>query len=408
MSNTMILCERHIIKKSHPFYDECDNLTFLAKNLYNSTLYFQRDSFFNQDFKNYYDVNRVFTHSNQKDYRALPAKASKQVQMLVDKSFKSYFALVKKKANGDYSNGVRIPKYLGKTGGRCVVPYPKDALSLKNEGFVKFSKTNIIIKTKLSRKDIKAARIVPKGNHFVIEILYKAMMKPLKSDKPKRMAFVDPGLNNLMAVTSNCFNPLIFNGKPLKAINQLSNKNIAELKGKLSARGLRNSSLLQSAYSKRSRRLTDLLHKITTELVNQLDSHNIDTVIFGHNIGQKQDINLGKVTNQSFVQIPFTQLMYLLKYKCELRGMRFIETEESYTSKCSFLDEESICKHSVYQGNRTKRGLFQTSSRKLINADVNGSLNIGRKYLTKVNMYTKQLHADLIKFMVNPKVVTIK
>ena len=59
MSNTMILCERHIIKKSHPFYDECDNLTFLAKNLYNSTLYFQRDSFFNQDFKNYYDVNRV-------------------------------------------------------------------------------------------------------------------------------------------------------------------------------------------------------------------------------------------------------------------------------------------------------------------------------------------------------------
>ena len=326
----------------------------------------------------------------------------------MDKSFKSYFALVKKKANGDYSNGVRIPKYLGKTGGRCVVPYPKDALSLKNEGFVKFSKTNIIIKTKLSRKDIKAARIVPKGNHFVIEILYKAMMKPLKSDKPKRMAFVDPGLNNLMAVTSNCFNPLIFNGKPLKAINQLSNKNIAELKGKLSARGLRNSSLLQSAYSKRSRRLTDLLHKITTELVNQLDSHNIDTVIVGHNVGQKQDINLGKVTNQSFVQIPFTQLMYLLKYKCELRGMRFIETEESYTSKCSFLDEESICKHSVYQGNRTKRGLFQTSSRKLINADVNGSLNIGRKYLTKVNMYTKQLHADLIKFMVNPKVVTIK
>ena len=327
MSNTMILCERHIIKKSHPFYDECDNLTFLAKNLYNSTLYFQRDSFFNQDFKNYYDVNRVFTHSNQKDYRALPSKVSKQVQMLVDKSFKSYFALVKKKANGDYSNGVRIPKYLGKTGGRCVVPYPKDALSLKNEGFVKFSKTNIIIKTKLSRKDIKAARIVPKGNHFVIEILYKAMMKPLKSDKPRRMAFVDPGLNNLMTVTSNCFNPLIYNGKPLKSINQLSNKNIAELKSKLSARGLRNSSLLQSVYSKRSRRLTDLLHKITTELVNQLDSHNIDTVIVGHNVGQKQDINLGKVTNQSFVQIPFTQLMYLLKYKCELRGMRFIETE---------------------------------------------------------------------------------
>jgi transposase, IS605 orfB family len=408
MSDAMILCERHVIKKNHVFHDECDHLTFLAKNLYNATLYYQRYSFFNKDFKSYYDVNRVFTHSNQKDYRALPSKVSKQVQMLVDKSFKSYFALVKKKVNGDYSSSVRIPKYLNKTSGRYVVPYPKDALSLKNEGFVKLTKTNIIIKTNVSKKNIQGARIVPKGNHFVIEILYKATMKPLKSDKPKRVAFVDPGLNNLMTVTSNYFNPLIYNGKPLKSINQLSNKNIAALRSKLSERGLRTSSLVQSVHTRRTNRLTDLLHKITTQLVNHLDSYNIDTVIFGHNIGQKQDINLGKVTNQNFVQIPYTQLMQLLKYKCELRGIRFIETEESYTSKCSFLDEESICKHSTYQGNRTKRGLFQTSNGTLINADVNGSLNIGRKYLTKLNMYTKQLHEDLVRFMVNPRVVTIR
>ena len=408
MSDSVILCERHIIKKNHMFHDECDHLTFLAKNLYNSTLYFQRDSFFNKDFKSYYDVNRVFTHGNQKDYRALPSKVSKQVQMLVDKSFKSYFALVKKKVNGEYSSSVRIPRYLNKTNGRCVVPYPRDALSLKNEGFVKLSKTNIVIKTNVSKKNVQSARIVPKGNHFVIEILYKATVRPLKSDKPKRVAFVDPGLNNLMTVTSNCFNPLIFNGKPLKSINQLCNKNISELKSKLSVQGLRTSSLLQSVYARRTNRLTDLLHKITTQLVNHLDSYNIDTVIFGHNIGQKQDINLGKVTNQNFVQIPFTQLMQLLKYKCELRGIRFIETEESYTSKCSFLDGEDIHKHSGYQGKRLKRGLFESSNGTRINADVNGSLNIGRKYLTKVNLYTKQLHEDLIKFMVNPKVVTIR
>jgi transposase, IS605 orfB family len=408
MSDIMILCERHLIKSTHPFYDECDKLTFLAKNLYNSTLHYQRDSFFQRDFKSYYDVNRVFTHSNHKDYRALPAKVSKGVQQLVDKSFKSYFALVKKKIAGDYSPKVRIPKYLNKTSGRCVVPYSKDALSLKNEGFVKLSKTDIVIKTKLSRSDIKAARIVPKGNHFVIEILYKATVKPLKSEIPTRVAFIDPGLNNLLTITSNCFNPILYNGKPLKSINQLSNKNIATLKSKLSEHGLRNSSLMKSIYSKRSRRLTDLTHKITTQLVNQLDSYNIDTVIFGHNIGQKQDINLGKVTNQNFVQIPFTQIMKLLKYKCELRGVRFITIEESYTSKCSFLDNEEIKKQSNYQGRRLRRGLFETSSGTLINADVNGSLNIGRKYLTKVNMYTKELHEDLVKFMVNPKVVTIR
>lgn len=408
MSDVMILCERHLIKSTHPFYKECDKLTFLAKNLYNTTLYYQRDSLFNKDFKNYYDINRVFVHGNQKDYRALPTRVSNQVLMLVDNSFKSYFALLKKKVNGDYSRNVRIPRYLNKTNGRCVVPYPKGALSLKNEGFVKFSKTNILVKTKVPRKAVQAARIVPKGNHFVIEILYKAMCKPPKSNKPKRVAFVDPGLNNLMTVTSNCFNPMIFNGKALKSINQLSNKNIAILKSKLSERGLRTSPLLQSIYARRTNRLTDSLHKITTQLVNHLDSYNIDTIIFGHNIGQKQDINLGKVTNQNFVQIPFTRLIQILKYKCELRGIRFIVTEESYTSKCSFLDEEEIKKHSSYKGKRVGRGLFETSTGKLINADVNGSLNIGRKYLTKINLYTKQLHEDLVRFMVNPKVVTIK
>ena len=205
MSDTMILCERHLIKSTHPFYDECDKLTFLAKNLYNATLYYQRNSLFKRDFKNFYDVSRVFTHTNQRDYRALPAKVSKGVQMLVDKMFKSYFALVKKKVAGNYSSMVRIPGYLNKTSGRCVVPYTKDALSLKNEGFVKFSKTDIVVKTKVSKKDIQAARIVPKGNHFVIEILYKAMCKPLKSDEPKRVAFVDPGLNNLMQFYLQCY-----------------------------------------------------------------------------------------------------------------------------------------------------------------------------------------------------------
>lgn len=128
MSSGMILCERHLIKPHHPFYCECDRLTFLAKNLYNATLYYQRDSFFNKDFKSYYDVNKVFTHNNQKDYRALPAKVSKCVQQLVDKSFKSYFALVKKKLNGSYSKNVHIPKYLDKTSGRCAMLLEKSTL----------------------------------------------------------------------------------------------------------------------------------------------------------------------------------------------------------------------------------------------------------------------------------------
>ena len=405
MSDILILCERHIVTPNNPLFSECDNLSFLAKNLYNSTLYYQRQSLFESNFQNYYSVNREFTHTNQPDYRALPAKVSKQVQMLVDKNFKSYFALVRKKNKEDYSPKVKPPKYLDKTEGRCTVPYPKDALSLKVEGYVKLSKTSITIKTNVPKESIQGARIVPKGNHYVIEILYKVVSKPLRSELPKRVAFIDPGLNNLMTVTSNCFNPILVNGRPLKAINQLANKEIAKLKSNLSVRGLYTSPLLQFVYSKRARRITDMLHKITTQLVSHLDSHNIDTVIFGHNIGQKQDINLGEVTNQNFVHIPFTQLIAQLQYKCQLKGIKFILTDESHTSKCSFLDKESVEHHEKYKGKRVKRGLFKTSKGILINADVNGSLNIGRKYLTKLGLYTDELHRTLVQFMVNPNLV---
>lgn len=399
----LILSERHIISCSHPYFSECDYLTFLGKNLYNATLFYQRASFFKKDFQNYYAVNKVFTHENQADYRALPAKVSKQVQMLVDKSFKSYFALVKKKAKGDYDSPVRIPKYLHKVKGRCTLPYPKDALSLKKEGIVKFSKTGIELPTKIEKERIQGARIVPKGNHFVIEILYKEMKKSLVSETIQKVAFIDPGLNNLMTVTSNAFFPLLYSGKKLKSINQLANKRIAQLKSALSKKGLYTSPLLVSIYNKRSRRITDSLHKLSSHLVNQFVSYQIDTVVFGHNLGQKQDIQLGSVVNQNFVQLPFYQLISLLKYKCELQGIRFVTTEESYTSKCSFLDLEPISKQKEYLGKRVKRGLFQTKTGLQINADVNGSLNIGRKYLTKLGLYTDALHKELVSYMVNPK-----
>ena len=399
----IILSERHIISPSHPYFSECDRLTFLGKNLYNATLFYQRASFFKKDFQNYYAVNRVFTHKNQIDYRALPAKVSKQVQMLVDKSFKSYFALVKKKVKGEYDSSVRIPHYLHKTKGRCTLPYPKDALSLKEEGIVKFSKTGIKIKTKVGKERIQGARIVPKGNHFVIEILYKKTKKEIVSDTIQKIAFIDPGLNNLMTVTSNAFSPLLYSGKELKSLNQLANKKLAQVKSVLSERGLHSSPLLISIYNKRDRRIKDCLHKLSAHLVNQFVSHKIDTVIFGHNIGQKQDIKLGSVTNQNFVHIPFYQLISLLQYKCELQGIRFITTEESYTSKCSFLDLEEVTKQKEYLGKRVKRGLFQTKEGVRINADVNGSLNIGRKYLTKLGLYTEPLHKELVLHMANPK-----
>ena len=130
---------------------------------------------------------------------------------------------------------------------------------------------------------------------------------------------------------------------------------------------------------KRNDKVTDYLHKASRMLVNQLVSMEIATLVIGKNPNMKQDINIGKVNNQYFVQLPIMRFADVVKYKCELEGIKVVFNEENYTSKCSFLDGEEIRKHEVYVGRRIKRGMFVSKEGRKINADVNGSYNILRK-----------------------------
>ena len=424
-SNILTLSERHVISEDHPFFEECARLCHLSKNLYNATLYTQRQWFFAGSFKAFPVVNKLFIRENQPDYRALPAKVAKQTQQLVQQSFSSFFALLKKAKKGEYDKPIRLPRYLDKDGYQVVI-YEKGALSFKEAGFVKLSKTFIKVKTSISREQITNVRIVPKGNHFVIEVLYDVEKPTVDENDFSRVAFIDPGMNNLMTVTSNVFSPILYNGRPAKAINQLYNKDRAKIQSRLPFRKpvinapsykqvnavlkpyqIKTSKLLQGITKNRNYRIHDLFHKITTHLVNHLVANDVKVLIFGHNVGQKQDINLGSKTNQNFVSLPFTKLISMLQYKCERFGIRFIVTEESHTSKCSFLDLESIEHHDDYVGRRVKRGLFKSAKGVHINADINGSLNIGRKYLTSVNRYSDQLHSELVAHMSNPRRVNI-
>ena len=134
---------------------------------------------------------------------------------------------------------------------------------------------------------------------------------------------------------------------------------------------------------KRNNRVSDYLHKITSMFINYAVSKGISDVVVGYNKEWKQGINIGRVNNQNFVGIPYYKLLNMLTYKCELHGISLTVTEESYTSKCSFLDGESLCKHELYCGKRIHRGLFKSSDGSLINADVNGALNILRKVIGK-------------------------
>ena len=409
MTDTTLLVEKQIIKSSSPLYKELDNLCFLSKNLYNVTLYTIRQHYFDTNkYKSYFSIVSDFTKENQVDFRALPAKVSRYTIRLVDQNMKSFFALLKKKQANQYTNPVHLPKYLDKTKGRQVVRYNKQSLSFKKDGFVKLSKSDIEFQTKVPKNEIQYLELVPCGNHVKVLIGYYKTKAKLET-KQKKIASIDIGQNNLMTVTSNVFHPVIYNGKPIKSVNQFYNKIRAKEQSELKkVNNVNWSQKLGRLSLWRENQINNYFHKVTTHFVNYCIVNNIDTVIIGRNIGWKDSINLGKRVNQNFVTIPFVRLYDLLKYKLELNGINYIETEESHTSKCSFIDKEKICHHESYVGRRIKRGLFMSKDGKKYNADINGSLNILRKYMTKIGAYTDGLHEELVRYMANPKKIKVK
>lgn len=404
-----IRVEQHQITKYDSRFKEVDYLCFLSKNLYNATLYAVRQHYFKtKRYLSYYQVNNEFTHSNNLDYRALPAKVSKYTQMLVDKNFKSFFALRKK---GLFA---KIPGYLDKEQGRQVVHYEKKAISfVKRKGYVKLSKTNIFIKTNLTKEEVQFVRIIHKGNHIMFEIGYKKIVEEPKKDNG-RYASVDLGINNLMTVSSNVFKPFIVNGKPVKSMNVYYNKLLSKNKSLLwKVNKTRSSNRLGSIHRKRMNKVKDYFHKATSYVVNQLVSNQVNTLVIGYNKGWKQDTTMGKNTKQTFIQIPFLTLVNILKYKCEEVGINVIIQEESYTSKSSFLDLDKIPiwndkKNTVvFSGKRVKRGLYKSKDTTLINADLNGSLNIVRKYLEKQEAWNEKLFSDFVEVCSKPLLIRL-
>lgn len=400
----MLLVEKQIIRPSNPLYKKLDNLCFLSKNLYNSTLYTVRQHYFNTgEYLTGFTISKDFAKKNQADFRALPAKVSHFTVQLVDQNMKSFFALLKKKKANQYDKPVRLPKYLDTNSGRQVVHYTKRALSLKKDGFVKLSKSNIEFQTKVPKNEIQYLKLVHCGNHIKVVIGYYKTTKKIK-DTQKRIASIDIGQNNLMTVTSNVFHPVIYNGKPVKSVNQFYNKIKAEKQSQLKKQNnVYWSKKLDQLALWRENQIANYFHKVTHHFVNYCIANDIDTVIIGRNQQWKDNINLGKRVNQNFVTIPFGQLYNLLKYKLELNSINYIETEESHTSKCSFIDKEEITHHDSYVGRRIRRGLFKSKEGNKYNADINGSLNILRKYMTKTGTYTDELHEELVRYMTNPR-----
>ena len=323
--------------------------------------------------------------------------------MLVDRNFKSFFGLLKLKAQGKYNKPIKIPKYLNKKAGRQVVHYDKGAISFKAKGFIKLAKSNIKIKTNRTKEAVQFVRLVPKNHYVVIEIGYN--VKEPEQKLNNNVLAIDIGVNNIASCVTTDGDKYLVNGRQLKYINHNYNKAVADAKSKLkTTHNQNNSKYISQITNKRNHRINDYLHKITTYIVNHAVSKNIGTIVVGYNKEWKQDTKMGKVNNQNFVNIPFYRLINLLEYKCRLKGIKFQTITEGYTSKCSFIDDEEIKKHQTYSGKRISRELFKTKNGLIINADINGAYNILKKYMQKNATWNESLSQTLVKACSMPSV----
>jgi len=384
----MQLVEQHVIRKTDPRFAAIDAAAFASKNLYNAANYVVRQSFIHEGV--YLGHPEVFHRIKEHEaYCALPRKVSNDVLRLLDTNWRAFFkALTAWQENpSKFLGRPKLPGYKDKQTGRTILIYDIQALSAPalRRGAIVPSQLGVTIPTR--QATVRQVRIVPCNGYYVVEVVYEREPIPAAVN-PALHAGVDIGLNNLATIASDKagFVPRIVNGRPVKSINQFYNKRKAQLQSRLGHPGTTARMGRLTAY--RTRQIDHYLHTTSRRIIDLLVAEGIGTLVIGKNPLWKQEANLGKRNNQNFVSVPHARFVEMLTYKAVLVGIQVKITEESYTSKASFLDADPLPVYDAqrqesptFSGRRVKRGLYQAASGRRLNADVNGAYNIMRKVL---------------------------
>ncbi len=384
-------CQQVLLSPNKDLKAILDFICAESNKLMNCAIYYGRQVWFKcRKYLGKFDlINEYKTNSH---YQVLHSQVAQQALLSVKESFRSFYELDKKYRKGELEDKPKPPKYR-KKGGLSVVSYPKQALKLIDNqiqiplGLTVnrwFSIKNFLITmpSNIKFEDIKELRVLPRNGCFYAEFAYK--VKPVTTTLDSKLALgIDPGVNNWLTCVSNLGTSFIVDGRKLKSLNQGYNKLVAKLKqGK--PQGFWSNRLAHIT-EKRNRQMRDAINKAARIVVGHCIDNSIGNIVFGWNKRNKDSINLGSQNNQTFVQIPTTKLKQRIAQLCQLYGINFVETEESYTSQSSFLDNDILPvfgnKPEGWKslGKRVKRGLFVTAKGIKINADLNGCANILKK-----------------------------
>ncbi|RMH14898.1 MAG: transposase [Gammaproteobacteria bacterium] len=327
-----------------------------AKNLYNHANYIYRAQL--GDYNHYpvkkrhctsaYEMMDILRH--HPTYRALPSHTSQQIIKVLVKAWRSFWKAMEswKKNPKAFRSRPKPPKMLPKDG-FFTLYFTADQCRIR-DGHLHFPRMiGLKIRTRLQNK-VKQVRILPRPGYFIVEIIYERAARPPRD--PRNILAIDLGLDNLIAGVSNVAPPVLIRGSAIKSYNQWYNKEKSRLQSIYALQqpnrtrpewGEKMIRLMEQRYW----RIENYLHQASSTLIQYCQKHDIDTIVIGYNEGWKQNISIGKRNNQNFVGVPFLNLVRKIEYKAEEQGISVIRHEESYTSKCSFLDNEEIRKHST-------------------------------------------------------------
>ncbi len=377
-----------------------------SNKLYNCTTYLARQIYFKTGkyANKYWLATQLKTNPHT---IALYTSAAQQTCFSVGEAITGYKKLLTLWKQGEISNKPKFPKY--RKGGLFQISYPKRWLKLTEQGvntsigYAGETPAPLSVKVPLGRSCkawfnigeiylpfpsnldwdlVKELQIVPRAGYFDAVWVTKTEAKDNKLNQENVLA-IDHGLDNWLTCISNVETSFIVDGKHLKALNQWYNKRVATIKENKTQDFW--CKLLDKLTTKRNRQMRDAVNKAARIVINHCLKNNIGTIIFGRNKGQKQESNMGKKNNQKFVQIPTGKLKDRIEELCNQYNIRFLETEESYTSKASNLDLDDITvfgakpKQWKASGKRVKRGLYRSATGIKFNADINGAIGIARK-----------------------------
>ncbi len=392
----LIRAERIVIKPSHPNHAACKRYCGAARRVYNAALYQMRQALFADQPISASQADKLLKRDQRDTYRLLPSAGAQRTTQVLGDNWKSWLAAKKdyEKAPGKYPSRPQLPKYaksaktyvVGRNGHK-IENGQLHLASGKAFGFAPLAITccaNQPYNSKVSETLVNDVRIVPLGTAFVVELVYReTVSQPVKLN-PENIFGIDLGIDNLATIvsTQQAYAPVLVKGKAIKSLNANYNKR----KAQLASNGKHGH--IRAKARKRYCQISDYFHKVSHWLIQECLRTDTGKIVIGLNPDWKRGVNIGKVNNQKFTAIPHRRLISMTQYKAERYGIEVVVREESYTSKASCLDLDTVPNYAdvkagkvvpVLSGRRVKRGLYKAANGTVINSDVNGAANILRK-----------------------------